>query len=287
MQYILKANDDTLVNVSQAELEHCEYAKGVYTNTNGSWLDAEEPLVIPLMNGTEITMFRAFLTLRVAHKYPPRIRDLPPIIRNSEIMEKGLIGTGYNLVHYPALIDADTMTSWDPEKTGLDQGYIHFLEALCASHTGMHEAWVIRRWLELADYVGCADLVYLLQARCAFLLLHHIKDYMIVHAANTAHTYRQKMDMYMQSSYEGANVPTDMVQFMKEYRLLKSSLSHLSLGISKRFIRHRGISIPRPEWSDAEWATFHEDAPAFYASLPVPDEDRHKLYAPKRPIELI
>ena len=269
--YTLQANDGVAITFTSDELSHCKYPSSIYTSICGQWMSAEAPMEIHMMNSIELAFLKEFLELRVRLNESPCIRDIPPRVFNTEIMENGTKSTGYKFVSYPSLIDIESMPIWSPEYTGLHEEYHTFLNQII----GESEATTLFKWILTMDYLGCNDLLYLIQARCAFLYVHLMNEYMIKHTSDIISTYRQKVDAFFNDSR--TNSPA--CEFIQVFTDLKVTHPQLAIKIMTRFVRHRGIDMPRSTWGDEEWAKFYVDAPKFYASLPLSAADKLRLYS--------
>lgn len=101
------------VEFTSDQLKQCTYAREMYTASNGCWTDSMDPLCVPVMTVAELRTLHTFLAIRVRLGQAPQIRDTPPRIYDSEIMNKDGTGTGLNVVIYPSLIDLPKMKQWD------------------------------------------------------------------------------------------------------------------------------------------------------------------------------
>jgi hypothetical protein len=281
------------VEFTSDQLKHCAYAREMYTmHDDGDWVDATDPLSVPIMTVAELRLLQQFLAVRVRVGEPPRIRDTPPIIYDCEIMYKGEAGTGLNTVMYPAVIDMYTMKEWTSALIGIHEEYMEFLQTLVRSESSEgidcsmitiapHEGTVITRWVDYADFMGCDDLSYLLRARIAYIYKKYVHAYLDTVAGDTVRTHADKITQYI--SLDSA------IQYADRERAFLVSLGEFNkrhplalASIRRQFIMPRGIPLPRPDWTDDQWADFMEKAPAFYASLPVSEKDRQRLYVTRR-----
>ena len=281
------------VEFTSDQLKHCAYAREMYTMyDNGAWVEATDPLSVPIMTVAELRLLHQFLDMRVRLGEPPRIRDTPPIIYDCEIMYKGESGTGLNTVIYPSIIDMHTMKEWTYALIGIHEEYMSFLQTLVSSESSdgidysmttiaPHEGSVITRWVDYADFMGCDDLSYLLHARIAYIYKKYVHAHLDTVVSDTVRTHADKITRYI--SLDAS------IQYTDRERAFIASLGEFNkrhpmalASIRRQFIMPRGIPLPRPEWTDAQWAEFMDKAPAFYASLPVPEKDRHKMYAKRR-----
>ena len=279
------------VEFTSDQLKHCTYAREMYTvgGGHGSWADAVDPLFVPVMTVAELRTLRAFLAIRVRLGQPPRIRDTPPRIYDSEIMNRDGTGTGLNVVVYPSLIDLPKMKQWDVEHIGIHEEYMTFLRELVISEDidltaitiAPHEGAVLFRWIDYADFMGCDDLLYLLRARIAYIYKRYNYAYLDYVISDTTRSNAEKIQQYV-SLKDGIPYTDRERAFLREVCKFNDRHPMAFKAIQRQFIQHRGIPLPRPEWTNEEWEKFMEDAPAFYMSLPIPDKEKHRLYAKRR-----
>ncbi len=286
---------DGLVEFTSDQLKHCTYAREMYTagDGHGSWADAVDPLCVPIMTVAELRILHRFLAIRDRLGQPPKIRDTPPRIYDSEIMNRDGTGTGLNVVVYPSLIDLPKMKQWDVDHIGIDEEYMTFLRDLVireVSPEGIdytaitiapHEGAVLFRWIDYADFMGCDDLLYLLRARIAYIYKRYNYAYMDSVLGDTTRSNREKIHQYV-SLTDGIPYTDRERTFLRDISKFGGRHPMAFKAIQRQFIQHRGIPLPRPEWTNEEWEKFMEDAPTFYMSLPVPDKEKHRLYAKRR-----
>ena len=280
--YNLQANDGTVLEFSRDEISHMQVIHTMCSDSNKFSLHESDsdPIVVAIVNGEELRVLKQFLRIRTICGEGPRRKERPPIICDAEIMEKGVKGTGYNMVYWPALIDVEAVPVWNAQTTGISQEYLEFLHQIENSNRTVN----LFHWLTIADYVHCNDLIYLIQARCAFILVHFIAQY-YCRLVKEMLTDAQKINRFVQ--WSSVLVPGDNdaeYEFMVVYNEIKSTRRHLTRGILNTFIRHRGMELPRETWVDADWERFKARAPEFYRKLPVPDDDRAKLYVRATPV---
>jgi hypothetical protein len=264
--YNLQGSDDCIVSYSKEQIQHCSYPWNVFSDECESEI---VPMPVPYLTGPELELLREFLSLRV-RLGQIKFRDIPPKIFNASIMNKdGKTPTGYKLVTWEPLISCDNVPLWMPDFTGIANEYHMWLHGVVGSWGDMSSHRLFY-WLEAADYIGCNDLVYLLQAYAAYLYIHMI-------------------DLYMKGFGGGLSEFRDWVReervdnmcqhrFMKAFDEMKETHPLLCKQIMTRFVRHRGIRLPRVEWTDDDWSQFYKDAPGFYASLPLTEEKKAGLY---------
>ena len=285
-----------IVEFTSDQLKHCAYAREMYTmHGDDDWVEATDPLSVPTMTVAELRLLQQFLSIRVRLGEPPCIRDTPPLIYECEIMYKGESGTGLNTVLYPSIIDMNTMKEWTSALIGIHGDYMKFLQTLVESESSEgidytattiapHEGTVITRWVDYADFMGCDDLLYLLRARTAYIYKKYIHAHVALHKVSSGEnmpTQKQRIERYL--ALDSAIHYTDREQaFIKSIHEFNRRHPMALAGILRQFVMPRGIPLPHPDWTDEQWADFMEKAPAFYASLPVPEKDRHKLYAVRR-----
>ena len=291
------------VEFTSDQLTHCTYAREMYTGGCGSgsvvsWVDATDPLNVPIMTVAELRTLHTFLAIRDRLGQPPRIRDTPPRIYESEIMNRDNTGTGLNVVVYPSLIDLPKMKRWDIEHIGIDEEYMSFLRELVVADAGEssdgidhyadtsapHEGAVLFRWIDYADFMGCDDLLYLLRARIAYIYKRYVYTYLDSVLSDITRSNTEKIQQYI-ALRDGIPYTDRERAFMREICKFNDRHPMAFKFIQRQFIQHRGIPLPRPEWKNDEWEKFMKDAPAFYMSLPIPDKERHRLYAKRRDSE--
>jgi hypothetical protein len=277
MQYYnICGSDGENIPFTKEELAFCTYAREMYTDTKGVWTQSDEPLLVPMMNSVELRLLQHFLQIRLRTREPPCIRDVPPQITSAEICYKGIRGTGYNTVVWPSLINIRVIREWNEEYTGINSEYIQFLNDLVA-YTGEGARF---HWMEYADYMGCDDLCYLLTANIAYLYKKYIYAYLdnfksTDHGENSEKTRIRKYVNMTDSSIQYENNERDFIRNVREFNE-KNPIRFQA--ILRKFINHRGIPMPRPDWTNKQWDTFMEQLPKFYASLPLSDTDKEKLY---------
>jgi hypothetical protein len=276
MTYFIRSNNNVLIEFTKDELNYCEYAKNIFTDGDDNWFESDEPLNAIYLNDNELNQLKMFLQIRTMIGESPKVTEKSPVILKSEIMENGTIPTGYNLVHLPALISADHTPFWNSKFTGIHADYLAWLETTCNTPE------LLFHWLIIADWMGCMDLVYLIQAKCAFHIVHFIDKYMkrvdIKNPSKIPVEYTEKIKNFVEWSKNNNGNNTEEYEFMKEYHMTKESYQHLTRGILVKFIRHRGLNVPRENWTTKEWTEFKAKAPTFYSKLPVADADRYKLF---------
>ena len=276
MQYYnVCGSDGEIISFSKDELALCTYAREMYTDSNGGWVDSDEHLLVPIMDSAELKLFQRFLQLRLAVGEPPRIHDKPPQILPTEIRYKGIHGTGYNTVIWPSLLNVRTIREWNEEYTGIKSEYIQFLDDI-VTYVGESARF---QWMEYADYMGCDDLCYLLTANIAYLYKKYIYAYLdnfkSVGQGDQSEKARIRKYIYMTDPcIHYANNEREFISNVRDFNE-KNPIRFQT--ILRKFVNHRGIPMPRPEWTDQQWDTFMEQLPAFYASLPLSDADRLKL----------
>jgi hypothetical protein len=284
------------VEFTSDQLKHCAYAREMYTmHDGGDWVEATDPLSVPNMTVAELRLLQQFLAVRVRVGEPPRIRDTPPIIYDCEIMYKGEAGTGLNTVIYPAVIDMNTMKEWTSALIGIHQEYMEFLQTLVRSESSEgidytattispDEGAIITRWIDYADFMGCDDMLYLLRARTAYIYKKYIHAHMALHKVSSGEnmpTHKQRIERYLALDSDIQYTDRERA-FIKSIHEFNKRHPMAIAGILRQFVMPRGIPLPHPEWTDEQWADFMEKAPAFYASLPVSEKDRQRLYVVRR-----
>jgi hypothetical protein len=261
--YNLQGSDDCIVSFSKEQAKLCSYPWSVFED----YSDEQDmiPMPISYLTGNELESLRDFLSLRV-RLGPIKFRDIPPKIFNASIMNRdGKTPTGYKLVTWEPLISYDSVPLWIPDYTGIANEYHMWLHGAVESNRLFY-------WLQAADYIGCNDLVYLLQAYAAYLYVHMIDLYMKGFGADKGLSgfrdwvREERVDNMCQH------------RFMKVFDDFKETHPLLCNQIMTRFVRHRGIRLPRVEWTDDDWSQFYRDAPGFYASLPLTEEKKAGLY---------
>jgi len=285
-----------LVEFTSDQLKHCAYAREMYTmHGDDDWVEATDPLSVPTMTVAELRLLQQFLSIRVRLGEPPCVRDTPPRIYECEIMYKGESGTGLNTVLYPSIIDMNTMKEWTSELIGIHSEYMGFLQTLVqnessegidytATTIAPHEGTVITRWVDYADFMGCDDLLYLLRARIAYIYKKYVHAHVAsckVSSGEHLPTQKQRIERYL--ALDSAIQYTDRERaFIQSIHVFNRRHPMALSAILRQFVMPRGIPLPHPDWTDEQWADFMEKAPAFYASLPIPEKDRHKLYVARR-----
>ena len=266
--YNLQGNDDCIVSFTKEELEYCSYPQSIFIDWDG---EVEEGRLMPIhcMTGAELEALREFLRIRVrlGEDGKIQVRDIKPKLFNSNIMNKdGKTPTGYRLVTWEPLVTCDNMPLWMPHYNGIANEYHMWLEGAVKQDRLFY-------WLEAADYVGCKDLVYLLQVYCAYLYVHMVGKYMKGVGACDG-----KVAGFREWVAEERDDNRREHQFMKGFDTLMETHPIMCEQIMKRFVRHRGIRLPRVEWTDADWEGFYRDAPEFYRKLPITEKERAGLY---------
>jgi hypothetical protein len=276
MSYFVKSNNDVLIQFTKDQLNYCEYAKNIFTDGDGNWIESDEPLDAIYLDNVELKHFQIFLKIRNKIGESPKISEKPVVILKSEIMENGNIPTGYNVIHLPPLISADHTPFWNSKFTGIHEDYLEWLATISTTPERLFQ------WLIIADWMGCADLVYLIQAKCAFLIVNYIDKYMkridIKNPSKIPVEYSEKIKKFVEWSKDDNVINREEYEFMKEYQKTKDCYHHLTRGILLKFIRHRGLNVPRENWTADKWAEFKAKAPTFYSKLPIADADRYKLF---------
>ena len=130
--YNLQANDGTVLEFSRDEISHMQVIHTMCSDSNKFSLHESDsdPIVVAIVNGEELRVLKQFLRIRTICGEGPRIKERPPIICDAEIMEKGVKGTGYNMVYWPALIDVEAVPVWNAQTTGISQEYLEFLHQI-------------------------------------------------------------------------------------------------------------------------------------------------------------
>jgi hypothetical protein len=267
--------DGVSISFSKDELTFCTYAREMYTNTSGVWIESDDPLLVPMMNSTELQLFQQFLQIRLRIGEPPCIRDTPPYVSLTEIRYKGIRGTGYNVVIWPSLINVRMMREWNEEYTGIKTEYIQFLETL-VTHMGESARF---QWIDYADYLGCNDLCYLLTANIAYLYKKYIYAYLdnCKSVRGKAENEKDRIHQYLHRTDPHIQYTDSEREFLKNICECNEKNPLRFQMILRKFVNHRGLPMPRPEWTDEQWDVFMEQLPAFYASLPLSVTDRAKL----------
>lgn len=258
--YNLQGSDDCIVSFSKEEVQRCSYPCSVFADYYRD--DEYIPVPVHYLTGAELESLRDFLSLRV-RLGPIRFRDIPPKIFNASIMNKdGKTPTGYKLVTWEPLISCDNVPLWMPDYTGIANEYHMWLSRVVGRWEDgtSHQLFY---WLHAADYIGCNDLVYLLQAYCAYLYVHMINMYTRGVGSGSG-----GLDGFHNWVREERTENTREHRFMKAFDEMKETHPLLCKQLMTRFVRHRGIRLPRVEWTDDDWSQFYRDAPGFYASLP-------------------
>jgi hypothetical protein len=228
---------------------------------------------IPYLTGAELEGLRGFLSLQV-RLGSIAFRDIPPKIFNANIMNRdGKTPTGYKLVTWEPLVSCGSVPLWMPDYTGIANEYHMWLHSIVRGR-GDGTSNMVFYWLQAADYIGCNDLVYLLQAYAAYVYVHMIDLYIKGFGAGSGSGLSGFRDWVREERIDNMC----QFRFMKAFDSLKETHPFLCNQIMTRFVRHRGIRLPRIEWTDEDWAQFYRDAPGFYASLPVPLEKKAGLY---------
>lgn len=268
--YTLVSRDNHTISFTRNELEHVEYAKNIFTDLSDNWIHTAEHLDVPLVNHQGLQVIKEFLRVRVEVGKPPQIRDRGMEIIDADIFDNHRKNIGIRLLRIPPLISVDSMKSWTSAETGLDERYIVFLETYISREQ-------LFQYMRNADFMGCTDLIYLLQARCAFLLVHDIENY-IQKYMNEAYIipHGQKVEAFMKWSENPENSSEHL--FMQEFNEAKATHSHLVKGIVLRFIRHRSIDLPQENWDDERWEQFKRELPLFYSKLKLTDRQKELLF---------
>jgi hypothetical protein len=268
--YNLQGSDDCIVSYSKEEISHCDYPWNVFSDECESEI---VPMPVPYLTGPELELLREFLSLRV-QLGEVAFRDIPPKIFNANIMNRdGKTPTGYKLVTWEPLITCDNVPLWMPDYTGIANEYHMWLHGA----VGLEGSNVFY-WLKAADYIGCNDLVYLLEAYCAYLYVHMIDSYMKGVGGGSGSGSGGGLSKLREWVSEERVDNKKEFRFMKAFDELKETHPLLCKQIMSRFVRHRGIRLPRIQWTDDDWSQFYRDAPGFYASLPLSEEKKAGLY---------
>lgn len=254
--YNLQGNDNCIVSFSKEQIQHCSYPWNIFSDECESEFI---PIPVPYLTGGDLELLREFLLLRV-RLGPIKFRDIPPKIFNASIINKdGKTPTGYKLVTWEPLISYDNVPLWMSDYTGIANEYHLWLDEVVDS-CGDRLSSRIFYWLHAADYIGCNDLIYLLQAYCAYLYVHMIDLYMKEFGGGLSEFREWVREERTENIRE--------YRFMKAFDEMKETHPLLCKQLMTRFVRHRGIRLPRVEWTDDDWSKFYRDAPEFYASLP-------------------
>lgn len=260
--YNLQGSDDCIVSFSKEEIKLCSYPWNIFAD----YCDDEIiPVPVHYLNGSELESLREFLLLRV-ELGAIAFRDIPPKFFNANIMNKdGKTPTGYKLVTWEPLISYDSVPLWMPDYTGIANEYHMWLHGAVGGW-GDGISHRLFYWLHAADYIGCNDLVYLLQAYAAYLYVHMIDLYMKgFGGTDRGGGVGRFRDWVREERTENIRE----YRFMKAFDEMKETHPLLCKQIMTRFVQHRGIRLPRVEWTDDDWSQFYRNAPGFYASLPV------------------
>ena len=159
--YNLQGNDDCIVSFSKEELIWCVYPQSVFMDEGaGSETGSEtgrKNTIMPVhcMTGAELLGLRAFLRLR-GRLGEIAVRDTRPIVFDANIMNKdGRTPTGYKLVTWEPFVTVENMPLWTSKYNGIANEYLAWLATIQEED--------LFHWLEAADYIGCKDIVYLIQ----------------------------------------------------------------------------------------------------------------------------
>lgn len=291
MNYTLTSNDDIAIEFSADQLEFCNYARNIFTDTDGSWmLSVDDTLPVYPMNQVELRALHTFLRIRV-EEGAPRIRVPSPIMTNCPVRMNRAPVQICRFIYLPALISINNIQSWSHYYTGLRHSYHNILDTIIPGlvHTvDETEASVMRRWIGFARFLGCADLQYLLEAR----FLWHVSEALERHAgAQTSRytfdpDYLEKLVEIVSSIIYMDDQNYDMV-FMKrlkgyilEFWRMREEEPEYTAYIVRKYLHHRGPDMPCPDWTTEQWAVYcatmeriYEEA--YQAPDTVREYDRH------------
>ena len=272
--YNLQGNDDCIVSFTDKQLVFCDYPRTIFCEDDNS---KEVPMPIPYMSGNELEMLHRFLALRVEIG-PIILRDIPPKLFNANIMDRGRKPTGYKLVTWEPRISTYNMPVWMPEYTGIANEYHMWLDSIIVRDHNNSDIRILFHWLKAADYIGCDDIIYLIQAYCAYLYVHMVSGFLKRPHLDCIHSGYTKVNKFHEWVRSAGIDNQREFTFMEEFRTMRETHPHIVEPIMKQFVRHRGIRMPREEWGDDDWLQFYSNAITFYRDLPISESERAKLY---------
>ncbi len=263
--YRLISNDDVCVKFAREQLQFCDYAKNIFTDADGNWESEEgsDELRVYPMNGAELDAFCDFLKIRASHSMAPRIRETRPVITDCPLYvmpHRLAIG---NFMYLPPIISINNLGKWKPRDTGLTREYHTFLDVTLPQVTRVEdepESEVIQRWIRFAKFLGCDDLLYLLEVK----FLWHVSDALEAHAglATTRYTfepnYFEKLVETLRTiHYMEGECDVEYMKRLRDYALTFWDIRYEDPAyiayIVRKYLLHRGPPMPRESWTSEQW----------------------------------
>lgn len=266
-EYGLQAiGSDTIVYFTKEECKHIEFTKNCFTGLSGEWIQQEDMAIdIHYLSTDDILWIKEFVKIRVRLQSAPRIRDIPLEVLKTELLDENKKGLGYPVVICPPLITAENMIGWDPISTGLHADYIEYLQRFTGGDDNPNESDKLFAFMQYADYLQCDDLLYLLQARASYLLVHYIDKFKRIYYYNVFDISGSDLILRF---FEWAKIPNKDNHkehvFTKHYLLFKQMHIYIIKKMLQRFIRHRSLDLPREDWTKEQWQEFKYKLPDFY-----------------------
>jgi hypothetical protein len=266
--YKLCSKDNVVIEFTKDELEYSEFCKNILTDLSGTWIDSDENIDALLIDGKSLQQIKEFIQLRIRLSKAPKLHERPMEILDAQIVDNHKQPIGYNLVRIPPLVDVEAIPEWNSKETGLEEEYILYSLQFTTGKE-LFDAIVN------ADYFGCMDMIYLLQAKCAFHIVHYIKQYETKYCATGSQA--EIMEKFASWVREETNDNKVVFEFMKTFNEWKQCYEILARRLVYTFIRHRSIDLPRETWTDKEWDEFKRNLPIFYSKLNVTERQRQLI----------
>jgi hypothetical protein len=270
-KYTLLSNDEFSIPFSQDELEYCHFAKNIFTDIYGNWIESSEPLHVPPLNQHELGALRLFLQMRKQNHLPPRIREQSPVITTCPVyIPNENIHYVYKLIYHPAIITSNIISKWNTYNTGLPKEYHDFLQNTLyrvRRTDNETEAETIYRWIQIASFVGCEDLAYILQAQFAWCVSEALECYpkqsSTHYIFDRGHFNRILEDTTTILNSEDAHLRS----YIDVFADMKRIQPNLARYIVKTFLEHRSVCMPCEEWTRDDWETFHMSMDRMYRTV--------------------
>jgi hypothetical protein len=266
--YRLCSNDDVVIEFTKDELEYSEFCKNILTDLSGNWIQPNETIDALLIDGKGIQQIKEFIQLRIRLGKAPKIRERPMEILDAEIVDNHKQPIGYNLVRIPPLVDAEAIAEWNSKETGFEEEYITYSLQFTTGEELFNA-------IVNADYFGCMDMVYLLQAKCAFHIVHYIKHYETKYKPDGSKA--EIMEKFANWVREETDDNKVEFEFIKKFNEWKQRYEIIARRLIYTFIRHRSIDLPRETWTDEDWDEFKRELPIFYSKLNLTERQKQLI----------
>lgn len=270
-KYILTSNDNFSIPFSQYELEHCKYAKNIFTDIYDNWVESHDRLNVPIMNQHELGALRLFLQTRVHYNVSPEIRKQGPVITTCPVyIPNEIIPWSHNLIYWPAIITTNIITKWDSYNTGLPEEYHSFMKNTLhrvRRSTDEPEAVTVERWIQFALFLGCDDLSYILQAQFAWCIAEALECYpkqsptQYIFDANHFKHILENTDIYLDPEY------IYLYYYIEVFANMRLNYPELAKHIVLKFLQHQSAPMPHEDWSKIEWESFHNSLDNMYRTV--------------------